>query len=228
MSEWNEDLVEKVGWTLPKELPPGARRERRRLADGLRALAAACVTSEAPEDEMRASADAVETAVAALAKHPVRSFKDAIADDSHVMDLTIFADRSALIGRSNPFAPPIRLQPEGEVSVGLVTFGPVYEGAPGWVHGGLVSAVIDQVFGYAQLRRGVSSVTGSLTVHYRRPTPLGRELRIEARFVSASGRESRLAARVLDGPRLLVEAEALFISIDPESFMTKLRAPPPA
>jgi acyl-coenzyme A thioesterase PaaI-like protein len=225
MSEWNEDLVRQVGWTLPDELPPGERRERRRLANGLRALSSACVTSEAPEEVLRAAAEAVEASLAALAKHPVRRFQDAIADNSHVMDPTIFADRSALIGRSNPIAPPMRLVPEGEVSVGLVTFGPVYEGAPGWVHGGLVSAAVDQVLGYAQLRRGVSSVTGSLTVHYRRPTPLNHELRIEARFVSASGRESRLAAKVLDGDRLLVEAEGLFISIDPQTFMNKLRAP---
>jgi acyl-coenzyme A thioesterase PaaI-like protein len=135
----------------------------------------------------------------------------------------MFADRSALIGKANPLAPPLELVPEGEVSVGLVTFGAVYEGAPGWVHGGFVSAAIDQVFGYGQLRRGVPSVTGTLTVHYRRPTPINRLIRIESRFVSAEGRESRLAARSYDGERLLTESEGLFISINPDSFTEKLR-----
>jgi acyl-coenzyme A thioesterase PaaI-like protein len=225
MAEWSEDLVGQVGWNLPEKLPPGARFERRRLAEALRSLCAGCVTSEAPVETLRAAADAAERAVEALKQHPVRSFRDAIADDSHVMDPTIFADRSALIGRSNPIAPPMRLVPEGEVSVGLVIFGPVYEGAPGWVHGGFVSAAVDQVFGYAQLRRGVSSVTGTLTVRYRKPTPLGRVIRIEARFRDAQGRESNLTARILDGDRLLAEAEALFISIEPRAFMAKLLAP---
>jgi len=227
MTEWNDDLVEKVGWILPETLPPGARFERRRLADALRNLARLCVTTEAPESALRAAAEATERAVAALDGHPVRSFKEAIADDSHVMDPTIFADRSALIGRSNPIAPPMRLEGEGEVSVGWVTFGAVYEGAPGWVHGGMVAAAIDQAFGYAQLRRGVACVTGTLTTHYRRPTPINRLLRIEVRFVSTSGRETNLAARVLDGERLLCEAEGLFISINPTDFMTKLLAPNP-
>jgi acyl-coenzyme A thioesterase PaaI-like protein len=222
MSEWNEDLVEKVGWNAPDELPPGPRRERRRLADALRKLADDCMTTDAPEDVLRAAADGAEAIVGSLEKFPRRSSLQALRDGDSEMDPSRFAERLALIGKSNPFAPPMKLVPEGEVSIGLVTFEAVYGGAPGWVHGGMIAAAIDQVYGYAQLRRGESSVTSSLTVRYLRPTPLSKPLRIEARFISTNGRETQLSAQVFDGDRLLIESEATFVAVKPAEFMAKL------
>lgn len=222
MSGWNEDLVEKVGWNAPEELPPGQSRERRRLAEALRKLADFCMTTDAPEDVLGAAADGAELIAGRVEKYPRRSSLQALKDGADEMDPWRFAERLALIGRSNPFAPPMKLLPEGEVSVGLVTFEAVYGGAPGWVHGGMVAAAIDQVFGYAQLRRGESSVTSSLTVRYLRPTPLSKPLRIEARFVSTDGRESQLSARVFDGERLLAESDGTFVAVNPAEFMAKL------
>jgi acyl-coenzyme A thioesterase PaaI-like protein len=222
MSEWNEELVEKVGWNAPDELPPGPRRERRRFAEALRKLADDCMTTDAPEEILRAAADDAELIRGKLEKYPQRSSLQALRDGDSEMDPGRFAERLALIGKSNPFAPPMRLVPEGEVSVGLVTFEAVYGGAPGWVHGGMIAAAIDQVFGYAQLRRGESSVTSSLNVRYLRPTPLSKPLRIEARFVSTNGRESQLSARVFDGEKLLIEADATFVAVKPAEFIAKL------
>jgi acyl-coenzyme A thioesterase PaaI-like protein len=219
-----EEFVEQVGWVVPETYPPGARAERRRLAQALRALAASCVTADPPEDVLRAAADALEQQLESLNEHPGKTFRDALSDGSHVFDPTVFGDRSALIGRSNPFAPPLRLVAEGDVSVGVVAFGTPYEGAPGWVHGGLVAAAFDQVFGYAQVRRGIGSVTSRLTVRYLRPTPIRTELRFEATVKRAEGRETDLAGKLLVDGRVIATAEALFITIDPEAFTAKLLA----
>ena len=43
------------------------------------------------------------------------------------------------------------------------TLGPVYEGPPGHVHGGLVAAMFDELLGFAQLSGGF---TGTLTIRY--------------------------------------------------------------
>ena len=56
---------------------------------------------------------------------------------------------------------------EGDVAVSRVTFGPPFEGIPGHVHGGIVAAAFDQLFGYLQVKRNTGSLTGELTVRYR-------------------------------------------------------------
>jgi acyl-coenzyme A thioesterase PaaI-like protein len=175
------------------------------------------VRTEAPEASLGKAADLIEQALSELGAHPGRSYLEAVRDGSYQYDPVVFADRSALIGLSNPFAPPMTLSREGDVAVGTLRFGPAYEGAPGWVHGGMVAAVIDQVFGFLQVTRGIPSVTGKLSVSYRKPTPLETPLRIEARPGEERGRTSILTARLLDGEVLLAEAEAVFVRIDAEA-----------
>ncbi|MBZ0254318.1 MAG: PaaI family thioesterase, partial [Candidatus Methylomirabilis sp.] len=122
-------------------------------------------------------------------------------------------DRSCLVGRANPIAPPLRVRHEGPRAIGTVTFTRQYEGAPGVVHGGFVAAAIDQVFGYAVCLHNIPSMTGSLTIRYKRPTPLHREVRIEADLVRDEGRRVHLEARAYDGETLLAEGETLFIRL---------------
>ena len=83
-----------------------------------------------------------------------------------------FFDHSPMLGRANPLAPPIRLWLEGDRILGTATFGAAYEGPPGCVHGGYVAAAFDEVLGSTQSLSGSPGMTGRLTVHYRKPTPL--------------------------------------------------------
>ena len=157
---------------MPTAPPDAAWREKRRLASELRALAALCVTTDAPEATLSYAADAVGRIVERLAQHPQRTFREGIATCRSHEDLARFADRGTMTGLSNPHSPPMELSMEGDHAIGCVTFGPPFEGIPGHVHGGLVAAAFDQVFGYLQVKLGAGAVTGELTVRYRRPTPL--------------------------------------------------------
>jgi acyl-coenzyme A thioesterase PaaI-like protein len=180
------------------------------------------VTTDAPEEALAYAADAATGLAAGLAAHPSRTFKDAYGYLSTYDELAVFADRAALTGQSNPLSPPMTLAMEDDVAVGIVTFGPPFEGVPGCVHGGMVAAAFDQVFGYLHVRRGVGSLTGSLTVRYLRTTPLQQELRIEARIDRVEGRKSFVTARLLTkangsteaGTRLTAEADAVFVALD--------------
>lgn len=202
-------------WDLP-EATTEAWRERRRLATVLRELAAICVTTDAPEPTLAQAADAAARVVDALRDFPRRTFKEGYASCVTPEDFAVFADRATLTGGSNPVAPPMSLHMDGEDAVGLVNFGPPYEGIPGCVHGGLVAAVFDQVFGYLQVKRGERSVTGSLTVRYRRPTPLHVPLRITARIDRVEGRRSYVRAELHAGDLVTAEAEGIFVAIDAE------------
>jgi hypothetical protein len=135
-----------------------------------------------------------------------------------------FVEHSPLSGLSNPLAPPMyaRIVEDGDGSfhiVGTCTFGSAYEGPPGHVHGGLVAAMFDELLGFAQLSAGF---TGSLTVRYRKPTPLHQELSLRAWQERADGRKRIIKGTCHLGETLLSEAEGLFIAPRDGDYRTAL------
>jgi acyl-coenzyme A thioesterase PaaI-like protein len=117
-------------------------------------------------------------------------------------------------GRYSPLAPPVELSVEGSHVVGVVTFASAYEGPPGSVHGGIVAGVYDQLLAFANIVGGVPGPTASLSVQYRRPTPLGVELRFEAWTERAEGRKVWARGTCHVGGEQVSEAEGLFICVD--------------
>ena len=209
---------ERTFWDFPIAIPDAAWREKRRLATALRELAALCVTTDAPEATLTYAADSVERIAERLAQYPTRTFQQGLPDCKSPDDLSRFADRSTMTGLSNPNSPPMTLAMEGQLAVATVTFGPPFEGIPGHVHGGLVAAAFDQLFGYLQVKRGMGALTGQLTVRYRRPTPLLTPLRMEADVLRVEGRSSIVSARMLAGDKVTADAEGIFVMVDPARF----------
>jgi hypothetical protein len=120
-------------------------------------------------------------------------------------------------GTSNVLAPPVDLWnldgdgagPQGRRTDGVVTFDAAYEGPPGHAHGGCVAGVFDELLGRAQRSAGF---TGTLTLVYRRPTPLRRRIDLCAWVDRVDGRKRWVKGTShLDGV-LLVEAEGLFLA----------------
>lgn len=132
-----------------------------------------------------------------------------------------FFDWSPQLGLSNPLAPPIHVGVEDGVVVGEARFGIAYEGPPGCVHGGYIAAAFDEVLGLTQTLSGKVGMTGTLTVKYRRPTPLYTDLRFEGRVESVSGRKVFTAGRLVAEGELTAEASGLFITITPDHFYAR-------
>jgi acyl-coenzyme A thioesterase PaaI-like protein len=205
-------------WQVPEPLVTGAWAEKRRLAAAVRELVALTVTTEAPEAVLAETTQAVRAAITLLREHPERTFRDGFSDCRSLDDFAVFTDRATLVGECNPYAPPMKLSAVGDEAVALVTFGPAFEGAPGFVHGGLVAAAFDQLFGYLQSCRQVPSLTRELTVRYKRPTPFSTELRIEGKWDRSEGRRHYLSARLLAEGEVTAEAEAVFVSLEKDGF----------
>jgi hypothetical protein len=74
-----------------------------------------------------------------------------------------------------------------------------------------VAALFDQILGQHNLSTGIPAMTGTLTVRYRRPTPLFTELRFEARTRSREGRKVITEGWLKAGDEVTAEAEGLFI-----------------
>lgn len=83
-------------------------------------------------------------------------------------------------------------------------------------HGGQVAVLLDDLFGMtAALAVNKITRTGYLTVNYRAITPLNTDLDIHTQVEKIEGRKVYVRATVKDGDRLCVEADGLFISLNP-------------
>ncbi len=122
----------------------------------------------------------------------------------------------------NPFNPPVRLEVEGGIVRATVNLGLAYEGPPGLVHGGHVAMLLDQLLGQANGINGVAAMTGTLTVKYRRPTPLLTDLELEATPPELQGeRKCITRGSIRAGGEVTAEAEGLFVLPD----MTRVKFP---
>lgn len=128
---------------------------------------------------------------------------------------------SPVVGRANPVAPPVEIWTvEGERGVpevrGRAWFDYPYEGPPTCVHGGVIAAVFDELLGAVNIVVGQPGLTGTLTVTYRRPTPLRAPLDLAARQTAVEGRKVRSWGAIYHDGELTAEAEGVFVAIDPQ------------
>lgn len=141
-----------------------------------------------------------------------------------------FDDRP-VSGRSSPWGLDLDLHRHGDEIEALVTLRAAHEGAPGRSHGGVVSALFDDVFGYVLGVIHTPAFTGDLYVRYRAPTPLFRELSCRVRMSERQGRKLLLTGELTDveSGQLVATAKATFIAVDRELFakLTAERPPPP-
>lgn len=190
----------------------------REVGEALRRVIDRLTGTSAPPEVLREAVGRLAAVEELLKPHrSVRRYAGA-SEGSGLGHGRAFFDWSPLLGLANPLAPPMRVSVEGHQVVGRVRFGIAYEGPPGCVHGGFIAAVFDDLLGLTQSLSGKVGMTGTLTVKYRRPTPLHSELRIEGAVDSVSGRKVFTSGRMFAGEVLTAEATGLFISIQPEDF----------
>lgn len=101
---------------------------------------------------------------------------------------------------------------------GTVTLQDRHAGAPGIGHGGVVSAVIDEICGAVANATVGPAVTASLTTHFRRPAYLGRELTLVAWVEGRDERRTHVQATVHDGDTLVAEGGGAFATVTLEHF----------
>jgi acyl-coenzyme A thioesterase PaaI-like protein len=191
------------------------RAEARRLGDAMRRVIEVLVATEAPADELSDAADSLEAIASSLESYPTRKgWSGGFSETANAGDTHGHFDSSPVIGRANPLAPPVDVQVNDGVVEGRVVFGSAYEGPPGCVHGGYIAAAFDEVLGMTQSMSGTPGMTGTLTIRYRRPTPLHTELRFEGVLLGVEGRKIRTEGRLYANDELTAEAEAIFISVD--------------
>ena len=118
---------------------------------------------------------------------------------------------NTVVGVRNAAAPPLVIEHDDEGrSWSDFHLGAAYEGPPNLVHGGVSSMILDQMLGEAAGAGGKPGMTATLTLTYRRGTPLG-DLRAEAWIDRSSGYKTWAKGHILGPEGVTVEAEGLFI-----------------
>ncbi len=131
-------------------------------------------------------------------------------------------------GRLNEHGYRLRTRWEGEEAVTRFTPGPFSTSFPGFVYGGLLASILDchsMAVAASGLYRGEGRemdldtppfhrcVTGTLTVRYERPTPLGPELEFRGVVDEVVGRKVRVRSWVVVDDVVTVRCEAIALDM---------------
>jgi acyl-coenzyme A thioesterase PaaI-like protein len=196
------------------EISAELRTEWLRLVASLRQALHASVELDAPPGRLRELADRVAEISRELSLHaggrPV-PLSHPHPETLAPKELNATLPFSPVMGRYNPLAPPIDLSLEDERIVARVRLREAHQGFAGLAHGGVVSAIFDEVLAMATIVSGVSGATVSLKVEYRRPTPLHEDLRFEAWIERVQRRRVQVCGCCLLGDEILSEAEGIFV-----------------
>lgn len=182
------------------------------LADSIRRLIDVSIRTEAAPAAVDAAKAKIDGALAELSEtlHP------GPVGVHHMPDGQTVAWGNAVVGIRNPVAPPLAVHhdPDGLVWSEFV-LGAAYEGPPGNVHGGVCALVLDHVLGAVAHQPNRPAYTGTLTLRYRRPTPLMRPLRAQAHIDRTEGVKAFVVGHLADQEGVTVEAEGIFIHAKP-------------
>jgi acyl-coenzyme A thioesterase PaaI-like protein len=178
------------------------------LADSLRRLLEIVVRTEARGEDLLAAADAVDGITTLLSRQLREGPWSPDRSDPKP------SPYNTVVGVGNPLAAPVVLTsvtPDGVQ--GTVRFGTPYEGAPGLVHGGVLSLVMDQLFGEAGIAAGVGGMTVKLEIRYTAPTPVHAELDLEAHVEDSTDRLVTMAGTISCAGTATVKATATFFRL---------------
>lgn len=186
-----------------------------RLSDGIRRQIAASIELDADAEQIRVLADQA-TALAEALEAAALGKRVALVESGWKGqgEIMAYLPFSPIMGTLNPASLGIEVRAEGDKAVAEIRLGEVVEGGTGLVHGGVIAAIYDEVLAAANILKQVGGPTGTLSVKYRKPTPLYDVLRFEGWVEKIEGRKIQTRGRCLVGDQVVTEAKALFIGFD--------------
>ena len=86
-----------------------------------------------------------------------------------------------------------------------------HTGPPGTVHGGWIAFAFDEILGWANVHAGFPSMTGKLTIRYRKPTPIGAAVEFSVPNPRVEGKRVHVHGTLSVDGSVTAEAEGLFV-----------------
>ena len=128
----------------------------------------------------------------------------------------VYLDHAFDVGAYNPCFPEYTFDHlDDDTASGRVTFPVVYEGPPGLVNGGFLAVFFDCITQHQSCAASRTGKTRSLTVTFRRPTPILTELRFDIAREESDGKVTS-TARLLLGDEVLCIGEFKTVATSPD------------
>lgn len=122
-------------------------------------------------------------------------------------------------GNQNPAGLKLRFRPLADGGV-WANFSPTrdHEGYMGMTHGGVLSTILDEAMSWAVTHAGDLGVTARMSLAFRRPVRLGKQIRVLAWVTGRKARaiDTRSEVRDVETGELLASAEGRFMRVMPE------------
>jgi acyl-coenzyme A thioesterase PaaI-like protein len=117
-------------------------------------------------------------------------------------------------GQANLFGLQLELEPSADGVEGRFFVKQDHQGPPGYAHGGVIAAALDETMALLVFERGTFAVTGRLELDLLAPAPVGTFVHVTARLEEEGERTLALAAEAAaeDGRRLAV-ARGTFVRV---------------
>jgi acyl-coenzyme A thioesterase PaaI-like protein len=194
---------------------------REELADAVRRLMALTVTAAAPPEVLAEAArragmvaDELEPHVPVAGVEPVARFADRSVPPGQAHSLSGAMPFDVVIGSCNPVALPLTVEFDPPKAIGRATFTPIYEGAPGCVHGAVLAGAFDMVLTAANIIADGAGPTVNLAIRYLKPTLIAQPTVFEAWVTELTDRRTFSQGRLIQGGVVTVEAHGEFVTMD--------------
>lgn len=112
-------------------------------------------------------------------------------------------------GQNNPIGLKLDFQWDGKTARAEFVLTELYQGWPGFAHGGIISCLLDEAMGYAALFEGLHCVTAEIWLRLRRTVPIGETLILTSSLIKKNRRlaQTRASISLRDGT-LMAEGTA--------------------
>lgn len=177
------------------------------LAEAVRRLVDATIRSNAGDDVVGQALQQIEEATERLQADQIEGY----AGVNYNATGRAWNWGNAAIGLRNAAAPPMEVvhEPDGRMHAD-VRLGAAYEGPPGCAHGGVSALLLDHIMGVTASQMNRVTLTGTLTLKYRNPLPLG-DVRLDAWISGEEGRKVFVEATIKGSAGTALEAHGVFI-----------------
>lgn len=113
-------------------------------------------------------------------------------------------------GDLNPKGLHLEFDMDGDWSVATFVAQQEHQGYPGYVHGGLVTTLLDEAMGWATFGKGIWALTGKLETRFREIVPTNELLTVRGRIEKDRGRTLEVVAELRDNDgKLLADSRSL-------------------
>jgi uncharacterized protein (TIGR00369 family) len=118
-------------------------------------------------------------------------------------------------GTNNPIGLKLkfRLDPENGTAVSETVIAEHFNGWKGTVHGGITTALLDEIMVYASSSSGWFTVTGTIEVRFHKPVPTGKLLTVTGKVEENRGRSILASATIACEREVFASAKAVLIPI---------------